>query len=81
MMAVSVNTRPELNAGDIAELFEGDYWGFGTPRPDYHVTADRSRFLMLTGGAGYIPAGRDRRRRELEPGAAGASPGELIHAP
>ena len=50
MMAVSVSTRPELNVGDITELFEGDYWGSCTPRPDYHVTADRSRFLMLTGG-------------------------------
>ena len=52
MMAVPVRTGPELNVGDITELFESDYWGFSTPpRPDYHVTADRSRFLMLTGGA------------------------------
>ena len=50
MMAVSVTTEPELEVGDITELFESDYYGgtSTTPRPDYHVTADRNRFLMLT---------------------------------
>ena len=48
MMAVSVTTDPELEVGDVTELFVSDYFGFGTPpRPDYHVTADRNRFLML----------------------------------
>ena len=48
MMAVSVTTEPELEVGEITELFLGDYFGFGTPpRPDYDVTADRNRFLMI----------------------------------
>ena len=49
VMAVSVTTEPELKVGDITPLFESDYYGSGTPpRTDYHVTADRNRFLMLT---------------------------------
>ncbi|HVL66860.1 MAG TPA: protein kinase [Vicinamibacterales bacterium] len=50
MMAVRVSTSPSLTIGTPMRLFEGDYFvapRTGSPRPQYDVTADGSRFLML----------------------------------
>ncbi len=47
MMAVEVTTQPAFSAGKPTVLFEGPY--VPTPRsfPDYDVSPDGQRFLML----------------------------------
>lgn len=50
MMAVRVTTTPTLTVGAPTHLFEGTYFmqpRTGSPRPQYDVTADGRRFLML----------------------------------
>lgn len=50
MMAVKVTTTPTLAVGTPTRLFEGNYFiepPTGSPRPQYDVTADGRRFLML----------------------------------
>ena len=49
MFAVSVATEPALRVGAPVQLFQGRYYiaPTGSPRPQYDVTADGKRFLML----------------------------------
>jgi serine/threonine-protein kinase len=50
MMSVTVTTSPALTVGAPTRLFAGDYFmtsGGGSPRPQYDVTANGQRFLML----------------------------------
>ena len=50
MMAARVATTPTLTVGAPSDLFGGDYFmppSTGSPRPQYDVTADGLRFLML----------------------------------
>jgi len=49
MFAVPVITAPTLKVGTSAELFQGMYYvsPTGSPRPQYDVTADGQRVLML----------------------------------
>ena len=49
MFAVPVATNPTLKVGTPAELFQGHYFVHtgGSPRPQYDVSADGQRFLML----------------------------------
>ena len=53
MFAVSAATAPQLKIGPPVELFEGPFYiaPTGSPRPQYDVTADGQRFLILTQGA------------------------------
>ncbi len=50
MMAVRVATTPSFKAGAPQLLFEGTYDKGGFSRPDYDVTADGMRFLMIRAG-------------------------------
>ncbi len=54
MFAVSVTTEPALTVGTPVQLFQGPYYvaPTGSPRPQYDVTADGKRFLMLAPGSG-----------------------------
>jgi serine/threonine-protein kinase len=54
MFAVSVTTAPTLKVGPPVQLFERPYYvaPTGSPRPNYDVTADGQRFVMLTLGRG-----------------------------
>jgi hypothetical protein len=49
MFVVSVTTAPTLNVGPPVQVFQGHYYisPTGSPRPQYDVTADGQRFLML----------------------------------
>jgi serine/threonine-protein kinase len=50
MMSVKVTTSPTLTVGAPTRLFAGDFFmttGGGSPRPQYDVTANGQRFLML----------------------------------
>jgi hypothetical protein len=49
MFAVSVTTEPALKVRRPVELFQGPYYisPAGSPRPQYDVTADGQRFLLL----------------------------------
>jgi len=49
MMAVDITTQPSFAAGKPRQLFEGDYVSteVGLARPDYDVSPDGQRFLML----------------------------------
>ena len=51
MFAVSAATAPQLKIGPPVELFQGSFYvaPTGSPRPQYDVTADGQRFLMVTG--------------------------------
>jgi hypothetical protein len=51
MMAVDIATQPSFSAGKAKMLFEGPY--VPTPRsfPDYDVSPDGQRFLMLKADA------------------------------
>jgi hypothetical protein len=53
MFAVSMATAPTLKIETPVQLFQGhDYVAAtGSPRPQYDVTADGQRFLMLTADA------------------------------
>ena len=54
MFAVSVTTEPKLKVGATVPLFQGPYYtsAAGSPRPQYDVTADGQRFLMLSPASG-----------------------------
>ena len=63
MFAARVTTRPTMTVGKPEEVFQGAYYiaSSGSPRPQYDVTADGQRFLMITRGAGSGSApGRER---------------------
>ncbi len=47
MMAVEISTQPTFSAGTPKTLFEGEYRLLQTSTPNYDVTADGQRFLML----------------------------------
>jgi serine/threonine-protein kinase len=49
MFAVPVTTAPALKVGTSVELFQGPYYvsPTGSPRPQYDVTTDGQRVLML----------------------------------
>ena len=49
MFAVSVETAPSLKVGTPVPLFRGPYYvsAAGSPRPQYDVTADGQRFLLI----------------------------------
>jgi eukaryotic-like serine/threonine-protein kinase len=49
MFSVSVRTAPKLDVGTPVQLFQGHYYisPTGSPRPQYDVSADGRRFLML----------------------------------
>lgn len=49
MFAVLVTTEPTLKVATPVQLFQGPYYisPTGSPRPQYDVTADGQRFLML----------------------------------
>jgi hypothetical protein len=50
MFAVPVSTEPTLKVGTPVQLFQGPFYiaPTGSPRPQYDVTADGQRLLMLT---------------------------------
>ena len=54
MFAASVATTPTLKVGPPVQLFQRPYYiaPSGSPRPQYDVTADGQRFLMLNPGPG-----------------------------
>jgi serine/threonine-protein kinase len=63
MFAVSAPTAPTLKVGTPVLLFQGPYYvsPTGSPRPQYDVTADGQRFLMLRPSRGPDSSGeRDR---------------------
>jgi Tol biopolymer transport system component len=47
LMAVEVQTQPVLRVGQPFRLFEGNYITGLLGRPNYDVTADRRRFVMI----------------------------------
>jgi Tol biopolymer transport system component len=59
MFAVSVTTAPTLRLATPVQLFQGRYYvaPSGSPRPQYDVTADGRRFLMIapTAATGAAP--------------------------
>jgi hypothetical protein len=54
MFAVSVTTEPALKVERPVELFQGAYYisPAGSPRPQYDVTRDGQRFLLLASAPG-----------------------------
>jgi serine/threonine-protein kinase len=54
MFAVSVTTEPVLRVERPVELFQGSYYvsPTGSPRPQYDVTPDGQRFLLLASAPG-----------------------------
>ncbi len=54
MFAVPVTNSPALKVGTPVQLFQGRYFiaPTGSPRPQYDVSADGQRFLMLAPTAG-----------------------------
>jgi hypothetical protein len=54
MFAVSVPTEPALKVEKPVELFQGPYYisPGGSPRPQYDVTPDGQRFLLLASAPG-----------------------------
>jgi serine/threonine-protein kinase len=62
MFAVSVTTSPALKVGTPTELFRLQHYvsPTGSPRPQYDVTRDGLRFLMLTGTGGMDSSERLR---------------------
>ncbi len=48
MMVVPVQIEPAFTAGTARALFEGDYALDPVGNPNYDVSADGSRFLMIT---------------------------------
>jgi eukaryotic-like serine/threonine-protein kinase len=63
MFAVSVTADPKLKVGAPIEVFRGSYYvaPTGSPRPQYGVTPDGQRFLMLAPGPGKDSPTADRR--------------------
>ena len=55
MMAVDIATQPTFTAGKAHMLFEGPYQPSPATAPNYDVSPDGQRFLMLK------PASRRRR--------------------
>ena len=60
MMAVQVRTGEEFDAGEPVELFEGRY-ALGQGRPNYDVSPDGQRFVMISHGAGRAARSPARR--------------------
>jgi Tol biopolymer transport system component len=54
MFAVSITTTPTLTVGSPVELFQRPYYisPTGSPRPQYDITADGQRLVMLAPGPG-----------------------------
>jgi serine/threonine-protein kinase len=54
MFAVAVSTEPVLRVGPPMQIFQGRYYvsPTGSPRPQFDVTADGERFVMLSGTSG-----------------------------
>ena len=53
MLLVAVTTEPSLVVGTPRQLFQGRFYNLlpgGSPRPQYDVTADGQRFLMVEAG-------------------------------
>jgi serine/threonine-protein kinase len=63
IFAVSVTTTPALKIGAPVQLFERPYYisPTGSPRPNYDVTADGQRFIMLTPDGGLNSASSNSR--------------------
>ena len=74
MMAVAVTTQPTLKVGRPVQLFEGPYFisPTGSLRPQYDVTADGQRFLMLAASSGADASGS--APASLASSVAGARP-------
>src|SRR5439155_110304 len=49
MMAVDITTQPGFNAGKSRMLFEGQYVPSPSPGPNYDVSPDGQRLLMIKG--------------------------------
>jgi hypothetical protein len=47
LMAVEISTQPSFSARKPKVLFEGQYRSLPTSTPNYDVSADGQRFLML----------------------------------
>jgi hypothetical protein len=47
MMAVEIGTQPNFSAGTPKTLFDAPYETLATSTPNYDVSADGQRFLML----------------------------------
>lgn len=47
MMTVDISTQPSFNVGKPHMLFEGQYLPTAGTSPDYDVSPDGQRFLML----------------------------------
>jgi serine/threonine-protein kinase len=62
MFTVAVSTTPTLSVGKVTELFKGSYYvsPTGSPRPQYDVTADGKRLLVVTSTPADAAAGRSR---------------------
>ncbi|MET0733458.1 MAG: hypothetical protein ABW054_10360 [Casimicrobiaceae bacterium] len=58
MFAVAVTTEPTLKVATPIQLFQRPYYtsAAGSPRPQYDVTADGQRFLMLAPTSGTDPS-------------------------
>ncbi len=57
MMAVAIETEPELSVGTTRLLFEGRFLGTGPVhlRRNYDVSADGQRFLMIKREQDLVP--------------------------
>ncbi len=47
MMAVDITTEPSFSAGNPEVLFQGAYVSMSNAFPDFDVSSDGRRFLML----------------------------------
>jgi len=48
MMAVTIKTKPAFSAANPTEVFDDYYAGSNLASPNYDVTPDGQRFLMVT---------------------------------
>ena len=60
MMAVPVRTQPTFEAGAPQLLFEGRYWDQRLGPPQYDITPDGERFVMV-----QLPEEEKPVRRDL----------------
>ena len=54
-MVVGIETKPAFKAGVPRVLFEGRFMRIGWQRPDYDVSRDGQRFLMIKGEEQALP--------------------------